>query len=139
MGAKWEPGRTRRRRAVRTMRERHQRGETGWGNLCQKAVRTALGAGPGAASARIAWLTTPAAHKRPWRGGKKTPPFGVPVYFKLDSPYWHAALSAGRGYVWSNDIIKRGRIHKVSIAKIEQRWNAEYLGWTTHINGRRIW
>jgi len=138
MAANWEPGKIRRRAAVRWMRLQHQTGAAVWFNLCQKAVRTALGAGPGAASAKRAWLDSDRDHRRAYNPDRP-PPFGVPVYFKMDTPYWHVALSAGRGKVWTTDTVRRGRIDKVSIGKIEDRWNARCIGWLTHINGRRIW
>jgi hypothetical protein len=138
MGADWEPGKTRRRTAVRLMRARHKEGSAIWFNLCQKAVRTALGAGPGAASAKRAWLDSDREDRRAYREDKP-PPFGVPVYFKMNTPYWHVALSAGRGKVWTTDVVRRGRVDKVSIAYIERRWNARCIGWLTTINGRRIW
>lgn len=120
------------------MRQRHESGERVWFNLCQKAVRTALGAGPGSPSAKRAWLDANPKHRRPY-DPDRPPPHGVPVYFRMNTPYWHVALSAGRGRVWTTDVIRRGGVDKVSIAKIEARWNAECVGWLTHINGRRIW
>lgn len=129
--------RKRRLRAVRRARREHQRGAPVWRNLCQKFVRTMIGAPGGAASAREAWLAYPDEQNR--GPGNRRPPIGVPVYFRLDTPYWHAALSAGKGYIWSTDIIRKGRVDKVSIAYLEHRWNAEYLGWATHSNGVRVW
>lgn len=126
-----------RRRAAQRARLESQQGAAVWHNLCQKGVRTMLGAPGGAASARIAWQSLSDRQKR--GPGNRKPPVGVPVYFKLNTPYWHAALSAGRGYIWSTDIVRRGRWDKVSISYLERRWNAEYLGWATVINGKQVW
>ena len=122
---------------VRRAREESLNGEPSWRNLCQKFVRTMCGAPGGAASAKIAWQSYPDHQTR--GPGNRRPPMGVPVYFRLDTPYWHAAISAGKGYIWSTDITRWGRVDKVSIDYLERRWNAEYLGWATHSNGVRLW
>lgn len=129
--------RERRLRAVQFARREHERGPSIWRNLCQKFVRTSLGAPGGAASAKAAWQGLRDEQKR--GPGNRKPPRGVPVYFRLDTPYWHAALSAGNGYIWSTDVIRTGRVDKVSITYLERRWDAEYLGWATHVNGVRVW
>lgn len=129
--------RARRKQALRYARDQHKNGPSIWHNLCQKFARTALGAPGGAASARLAWLGLTDRQRR--GENNRTPPAGVPVYFKLNTPYWHAAISAGKGYVWSTDIVRIGQVDKVSISYLERRWNAEYLGWATHINGHRVW
>lgn len=128
-----------RRRAVRWARDQHEHGLPIWRNLCQKGTRTALGAPGGAASAKIAWQELAGTGKRRRYNPEHPPPEGVPVYFKMNTPYWHAAISAGKGYIWSTDILRPGRYDKVSIAYLERRWNAECLGWTTFINGKRVW
>lgn len=127
----------RRQHANAFAREQHLHGGADWHNLCQKFVRTACGAGPGQPSAKAAWLHLP--HEDKHGVGGKHPPLGVPVYFRLNTPFWHAALSAGKGYIWSTDILRRGHVDKVSIPYLEQRWHAEYLGWAEQINGRRVW
>jgi hypothetical protein len=127
----------RRKHALEYAHDQHLHGSPIWAGLCQKAVRIALGAGPGAASARLAWLDLPD-EDRHGVGGKH-PPAGVPAYFRLDTPYWHVALSAGKGLIWSTDILRRGHWDKVSIPYLERRWHAHYLGWAESINGRRVW
>lgn len=129
--------RERRRRAIQAARYEHEHGEPVWRNLCQKFTRSMLGAPGGAPSARVAWRELPASRRRDV--GNRMPPAGVPVYFQMDTPYWHAALSAGRGFIWSTDIIRRGQVDKVSITYLERRWNATYVGWATEINGVRVW
>jgi hypothetical protein len=131
--------RARRRGALVYARLQHKQGGPVWHNLCQKFVRTALGAGPGSPSAKAAWQSLPQKRRRDTHTPTRKPPAGVPVYFRMNTPYWHAALSAGRGYIWSTDILRPGRVDKVSIRYLERRWNAEYVGWATHINGRRVW
>lgn len=127
----------RRQQAVHFAREQHLSGGAVWHNLCQKFVRTACGADPGAPSARSAWVHLPGGDKH--GVGGKHPPAGVPVYFWLNTPFWHAALSAGKGYIWSTDILRRGHVDKVSIPYLEHRWNARYLGWAESVNQRRMW
>lgn len=127
----------RRRHALDFAHDQHVNGSAAWHNLCQKFVRTACGAGPGEPSARAAWVHLPSGDRHGIGG--KHPPAGVPVYFRLNTPFWHAALSAGKGYIWSTDILRRGHLDKVSIGYLEHRWNAHYLGWAETINDRRVW
>lgn len=110
-----------------------------WENDCQMFSRMALGAPGGLIfdTAKKAFLQIPHADRHPVGG--KHPPAGVPVYFRLPNPFWHAAISAGKGLIWSTDITRRGRIDKVSIGYLERRWGADYLGWTESINRRRVW
>jgi len=129
--------RKRRLAIVRRARRESLTGNAIWRSLCQKFVRTMCGAPGGAASARNAWQSYPPRQTR--EPGNRRPPMGVPVYFRLNTPYWHAAISAGAGYIWSTDIVRWGRVDKVSIDYLERRWNAEYLGWATHSNGVRVW
>jgi hypothetical protein len=82
-------------------------------------------------SAEKAW----AGRVRPHSG--RTPPPGVPVYFRIQ-PFGHVTLSAGGGYVFSNDIARTGYISKVHISTIESRWNAPYLGWDEFVNRVRV-
>lgn len=128
-----------RRKAVRICRARAATGEAIWHNLCQKGTRTALEAPGGAPSAKAAWVELAGSGKRRKYNPEHPPPEGVPVYFKLDTPYWHAAISAGGGFIWSTDILRRGCYDKVSIGYLERRWHARCLGWTTYCNGKRVW
>lgn len=106
-----------------------------WTNRCQEFTRRALGVGGGAPSAIAAWRAVAKRDRHPSR----TPPAGVPVYWS-GGKYGHAALSAGDGYVYSTDIKRRGKVDKVPLALIEQRWKGyRYLGWARTINGVRIY
>lgn len=110
-----------------------------WENDCQMFVRMALGAPGGVefATARLAFLAIPLEDRHPVGG--KHPPAGVPGYFRTRTRNWHVGLSAGKGEIWSTDILRRGHIDKVTIPYIERRWGAVYIGWPESINGRRVW
>lgn len=125
--------------ATRICRWRHLHGPAVWHNLCQKGTRTALGAGPGAPSAKAAWLGLEGTGDRRRYNPEHPPPFGVPVYFSMNTPYWHATISAGKGFVWTTDAVRNGRYDKVSIGWLERRWHCKCVGWTTSINGKRVW
>jgi hypothetical protein len=127
----------RRKAALEFALHEHVQPSRDWTNDCQMGVRMALGAAGGIGSARLSWLALPAADRH--GVGGKHPPAGVPVWFRLNTPFWHVALSAGKGLVWSTDILRHGRWDKVSIPYLERRWNADYLGWGESINGRRVW
>lgn len=105
-----------------------------WTNRCQEFTRRSLGVGGGFPSAISAWRGTAKADRNPSR----EPPAGVPVYWK-GGKYGHAALSAGDGYVFSTDIKRRGKVDRVPLKWVEDRWNYEYLGWARTINGVRIY
>jgi hypothetical protein len=51
----------------------------------------------------------------------------------------HVAVSEGRGYVWSTDIRRPGRVDRYGIAALGVRWpNLRYLGWAEDVNGVRV-
>lgn len=104
-----------------------------WTGRCQEFTRRSLGIGGGFPSALAAWRGVAKQDRDPSR----TPPPGVPVYWS-GGRYGHAALSAGDGYVYSTDIKRRGKVDKVPLALIEQRWGYRYLGWARTINGVRV-
>ena len=102
-----------------------------WTRMCQNFVRTSLDVPAYYGSARKAWD----ARVRPHGG---TPPPAVPVYFRTRSKWWHVALSAGGGYVWSTDALRTGHVDKISIKALAAKWNAPYLGWDEYCNRQRI-
>lgn len=105
-----------------------------WYQLCLKFVRSALGIRGGVADAREAYQLGGGA------SGSNTsdvPPAGVPVYWDTGR-HGHIALSAGGGYVWSNDIRRKGSIDLVPISEITNTWHAPYLGYQTTLNGQQL-
>ncbi|HZE67879.1 MAG TPA: hypothetical protein VE081_14680 [Sporichthyaceae bacterium] len=99
----------------------------GWFYACQRFVRTALGTPADARSAIASWRQTPARY----RHTSANPPAGVPVYWAPN----HVALSAGDGYVYSNDILRKGQVNFVPIDLIEKKWGLKPLGWASWMNG----
>ena len=104
-----------------------------WYMLCLQFVRLSLGVAAGHPSAEKAFYATT---RR--RGTTTTPPPGVPVWW-TNGKHGHVAISAGGGYVYSNDIVRRGKINKVSISYITRNWGQKYRGWTEDINGVRVY
>jgi hypothetical protein len=105
-----------------------------WRNLCLKRVRTLLGVPAKYASAILAWR-----HVAPEdRHDDPEPPRGVPVFWAIGT-YGHVAVSDGGGWCFSTDIMRRGRLDRVPIALISQRWGATYLGWSETLNDVRVW
>jgi hypothetical protein len=102
-----------------------------WTGYCLKFVRIQLGIGASAPSAIKAWQN---ARNRKVTG---VPPAGVPVFWR-GGQYGHVALSAGNGYCYSTDVVRRGKVDKVLITEINRRWGYTYLGWTTDLNGRNV-
>lgn len=98
---------------------------TGW---CLVFVRTMLGIGKNYPSAISAW------NNAKGRRTVGTPPPGVPLFWS-GHEFGHVALSAGGGYCYSTDILRRGKVDKVLIGEIKKRWGYKYLGWSTDLNG----
>lgn len=105
-----------------------------WRNLCLKRVRTLLGIPAKYPSAIIAWTHVARADRHPG----KQPPRGVPVFWR-GGKYGHVALSDGGGWCFSTDIKRRGRLDRVRIDLVTQRWGYDYLGWTETLNGVRVY
>jgi hypothetical protein len=102
--------------------------------LCLQFARTALDVPAKYGSAVIAWSHVARADRH---GGVHPPP-GVPVFWRIGA-FGHVAVSAGGGYVWSTDILHRGRVDKVRISYLTARWGATYLGWAETLNDRRVY
>ena len=67
---------------------------------------------------------------------------GAPVYWDLWATgkdgvrkrYGHVAVAANEpGFCYSIDFVRRGRVDRVAIADISQRWGATYVGWSTKL------
>lgn len=103
--------------------------------LCLQFVRMAYGLPVVHPDAGTAWDLAELRH--PTRTANSIPR-GVPVFFELPSVADHVALSLGDGWCLSNDVLRTGRIDRVRIDAIVQRWGAQLLGWTEDLNGHRV-
>lgn len=137
----------RRKKAIAIEKARDESNEAIWYQLCLKSVRTALGVGSGAMSAKIAWDQV--ADDDKYTG--KLPLLGVPLW--MDKPagskYGHIVLVASVTkaketgkiedvLVYSNDIKVKGQISLVSVGYLLRNWGMVYKGWATTLNGERI-
>jgi hypothetical protein len=98
------------------------------GGYCQGVACDIEGVVPFGRSAIIAWHNVPEAHKI---HGKVVA--GGMVYF--DDPnvadaneFGHAVFGVESGYVWSTDILKRGRLDLVHYTVITKGWGMRLLG-----------
>lgn len=110
------------------------RNTRGWLGLCQKFCRMAAGAPgspPGASDAITAW------HRAKYRHTKGTPPRGSFVFWSGHA-HGHVAISAGDGWIYSNDIVQNGHIDRVKLTRVREKWGLHYLGWTEDNNGVRV-
>lgn len=135
------------KQAIAYAEDKISTGSTDFYRWCQRFVRSSYGIDSfqpeGQDTAFLAW--------RDYVGGKhegdRNPPEGVPVYWKGGHPHsgredgdGHAAISAGNGMIYSNDIGgKKGAISKVPLSMIEDKWGFEYLGWGESLNGVQIY
>jgi hypothetical protein len=53
--------------------------------------------------------------------------------------FGHVALSDGGGYVWSTDVLRPGKVDRVTAASITHNWGLSYVGWSEDINGERVY
>lgn len=100
-----------------------------WEAMCLRFVRTCLGV-----PARYSYATQAYQHTTKRGGTTGDPPPAVPIWW-AGGRYGHVALSAGGGYCWSNDILRVGKVDKVTISTITRGWGMDYKGWTEDING----
>src|SRR5690606_30439486 len=102
-----------------------QVGKSGWRRLCLAFVRSCWGIAPSASTAAAVGCS-----KTKRQSSDKIPPPRAAVWWDGPTAKDHVALSAGGGYVYSNDILSPGRIDKVKIDTITSRWGARYRGWS---------
>lgn len=100
--------------------------------LCLRFVREAFNVRAMHPSAKAAWKAIPDEQRH-----RSTAPPGVPVYWRV-AEHWHIAVSLGAGVCWSTDILRRGRADVVPLRVIENRWGADYLGWSRLLNGVQL-
>jgi hypothetical protein len=97
-----------------------------WFRMCQVFSRQCVGAGPFGASAREAFNAQPKEHKHT----SFPPPAGSIAYYGFpDRGAGHAVFAVHGGFVWSNDIIRPGKIDRVQWDVFVSRWNLPYRGW----------
>jgi hypothetical protein len=106
--------------------QQHRTGSASWLNLCQMFSRQCVGAPPFGASAREAFNNT----DEQFRHQSSPPPPGSIAYYGFkDRGAGHAVFAVNGGFVWSNDILRRGRIDRVRWDVFENRWKLPYRGW----------
>lgn len=94
--------------------------------LCDRFVANAYGwAHSGSSTAYTHWTQIPSTYRH---GGDRSVPAGGLAFFS-NGGAGHVMISIGGGYFMSNDIEVNGRIDKTTIATVENRWGANYLGW----------
>lgn len=98
----------------------------GWFNQCQKFSRQCVGAPPFGTSARKAFNAIPAANRHT---SSPPPPGSIAYYGHADRGAGHAVFVVEGGRVWSNDILRRGRIDRVAWDIFIPKWHLPYRGW----------
>jgi hypothetical protein len=103
-----------------------------WTNLCQRFARTAVGAEAWGTTARRAYEAIPASHRVT---NPKNFRAGMLVYFGRPGvdPGHATVMSDKPGYVYSTDILRRGKVDLVPISLIVNKWGLPLRGaitWT---------
>ncbi len=104
---------------------RQPRGQ-GWHNQCQAFARQCVGAAPFGKSARVAFNSIPPEHRHT---SFPPPPGSIAYYGRKDKGFGHAVFAVEGGFVWSNDIHRRGKIDRVKWSLFVPRWGLPYRGW----------
>ena len=96
-----------------------------WSGLCQKFARSCVNAAAWATSALNAWNSTPASHRH-----SGAPRGGSLVYFGTQQP-GHVVFvdPLDAAYCFSTDILRPGKVDRVPIKLITERWGLAYRGW----------
>lgn len=97
-----------------------------WYNLCQAFARQCIGAAPFGKSARLAFNAIPAEHRHT---SAPPPPGSIAYYGRRDRGFGHAVFVVEGGYVWSNDILRKGKIDRVKWDVFKRKWGLAYRGW----------
>ena len=106
--------------------QQHRSGSAGWLNLCQMFSRQCVGAPPFGTSARQAFNGTDAEARHQ---SSPPPPGSIAYYGFKDRGAGHAVFAVNGGFVWSNDILRRGHIDRVRWDVFQSRWKLPYRGW----------
>ncbi len=97
-----------------------------WYNLCQMFSRQCVGAAPFGSSAREAFNNVPPEN----RHRSSPPPAGSIAYYgDARQGFGHAVFAVHGGFVWSNDILRKGLIDRVRWDVFLTRWRLPYRGW----------
>jgi hypothetical protein len=88
--------------------------------------RLAFGAAAWAPSAREAFNNTPAAHKHT---SYPPPPGSIAYYGPSDHGFGHAVVVVEGGYVYSTDILRKGKVDRVKWNVFQNAWGYAYRGW----------
>lgn len=105
---------------------------------CLLEVRQYYGIPKKYSTAYDAWFYCPARY----RHVSYPPPRGYPVFWSRPgtSPRpGHVAISLGGGIVRSTDWPSAGKVSNAKISDISAAWGLTYLGWTSVLNGYRVW
>lgn len=115
--------------AIAWARAQAEHSTKNWYNLCLNFVAQTYGwSHSGVDTAIHHYSTVPASMRH---DKDRNPPPGSLVYWDTGSGRaGHVALYLGNGQIASNDIVSKGKISIVPMSDIEDKWGAEYVGWT---------
>jgi len=108
-------------------RQQHESPSRDWTQWCQVFSRQCVGAAPFGDSARLAFNGTPDRFKH---RSVPPPPGSIAYYGFRDRGFGHAVFVVDGGFVWSNDILRPGKIDRVQWDVFTRpRWSLPYRGW----------
>ncbi|MFB9315250.1 peptidoglycan-binding domain-containing protein [Nocardioides plantarum] len=104
----------------------HHQPSRDWYRWCQVFSRQCVGAPGFGASARLAFNSIPPRSKHVTM---PPPPGSIAYYGSGTSGSGHAVFAVEGGFVWSTDILRRGKIDRVRWDVFQTKWNLRYRGW----------
>jgi hypothetical protein len=116
----------------------HDHPSQNWKAYCQKFCRKVYEVPPLFSSAYTQWLGADPEDKHVG-GHPDAAPVGALLCYKGSGKYGHIMVAAnpfksGTAGAWSNDLVRTGKIDKVSRTAPTTHWNQKYLGYLTAIN-----
>jgi hypothetical protein len=128
--------------ALAFLRREHKSPSQSWKGMCQALCHAAYGVGAKYGSAYKQWQAAPANRKHVG-GNPDNAPVGSLLCYKGAGPFGHIMVAAhpfpnGVGAAWSNDLVRPGKVDKVSRHAPIKVWGQQYLGYITTINDHDV-
>lgn len=103
-----------------------------WTGYCLKFVRTMRNVQLKYSDANESWAHSPVKHYN------NHPPKGVPFYYSVGT-HGHVVMADENGYCFSTDVLREGKVDRISLGAPVNSWNAKGRGWSPYLNGKLVY